>query len=194
MSSARVSSLEALVDLKAALCVFSADAKEALSSVEMEIQRTLAWLDEQLKHWRDNVRKCEDEVFQAKAELTRKRMLRVGDRPPDCSEQEEALQLARERLAYAEDKVDTTRRWQRLLPEAIIDYEGPAKQLAAALEADMPRTDALLESKIVALESYIQLTSSAPAAPSAKVVALGEGNNPETATAPPAPAEKGEAP
>jgi hypothetical protein len=181
MSSARVSSLDALVDLKAALCIFTAEAREALSALEMEIRRSQLWLDEQLKYWRDAVGQCEDAVFQAKQELTRRRMMRIGDRPPDTSEQEEALQLAQARLAHAEDKVEKTRRWLRLLPEAIIEYEGPARQLAGVLEADMPKADALLESKIASLEAYVQLlgTGQAAALPSAKVASAPEGKTPE---------------
>jgi hypothetical protein len=159
-TSARVFSVDALVDLKATLCTFTAEAREALSAVEMEIRRNQVWLDGQLAHWRDMVRRCEDEVFQAKQELTRRRMMRIGDRPPDTTEQEEALQLAQARLAHAEEKVETTRRWLRVLPQAIIEYEGPARQLAGLLEADMPKADALLESKIAALEAYLQILGS----------------------------------
>jgi hypothetical protein len=181
MSSARVFSLDALVDLKATLCTFTSEAREALSAVEMEIRRNQVWLDGQLAHWRDMVRRCEDEVFQARQELTRRRMMRIGDRPPDTTEQEEALQLAQARLAHAEDKVETTRRWLRVLPQAIIEYEGPARQLSGMLEADMPKADALLESKIVALEAYVQLPGSnqAESRPSAKAALPAEEKKPD---------------
>src|SRR6516165_2242925 len=52
-TSARVFSVDALVDLKATLCTFTAEAREALSAVEMEIRRNQVWLDGQLAHWRD---------------------------------------------------------------------------------------------------------------------------------------------
>jgi hypothetical protein len=169
--AARVTSLDALVDLKAAFCVFTAEAKEALSSLAMEIQHTLGWLDEQMKFWTAAIRKCEDAVFQAKNDLARRKMMRISDRPPDCTEQEEALQIARERLAFAEDKVEKLRHWLRALPDAINDYEGPARQLGGLLEADMPKVDALLESKIRALDEYVQMTSPASPAPAAKVAA-----------------------
>ena len=84
--SAEVASLQALIDWKASLCTFTSEAKEALSSLSMEIQHALAWLEEQLKYWRSMVRQCEEEVFQAKLELSRRRMMRIGDRPPDTTE------------------------------------------------------------------------------------------------------------
>jgi hypothetical protein len=175
--------LDALVDWKAALCTFGAEAREALSSVEMEIQRTLAWLEDELKYWQSMVRQCEDEVFQAKNELTRKRMMRIGDRPPDTTEQEKDLKRAQARLEHAEEQVEQVRHWRQHLPDAIIEYQGPARQLAGMLEADLPKADALLESKITALEAYLQVSSGGTAeAPSVA-------RAPE-APLPPAPAEK----
>lgn len=155
MSTARVRSIESLVDFKGALCTFAAGAKEALSAAAMEIRRVENWLDEQHEHWQAAVRKCEEDVFQAKQELSRRRIMRIGDRPPDCTEQEEALEAARQRLAYAEDKLQQTRVWLRKFPEALIDYHGPVNQLAGIVEADLPKADALLEQKIAALEAYV---------------------------------------
>jgi len=186
--SARVTALDALVDLKAAFCVFTSEAKEALSSLSMEIQQTLGWLDEQMKFWTAAVRKCEDAVFQAKNELARRKMMRISDRPPDCTEQEEALQIARERLAFAEDKLEKVRHWLRALPDAIIDYEGPTRQLGGMLEADMPKVDALLENKIRALDEYVQMMAPTSSASSAKAVT-------DTPEPPPAtPTERGSGP
>ncbi len=155
--SAEVSSLQALIDWKASLCTFRSEAREALSSASMEIQHTLAWLEEQLKYWTSMVRHCEDEVFQAKNELARKKMMRIGDRPPDTTDQERALRRAQERLAHAQEKEENSRHWLRQLPNDIIDYEGPARQLGGMLDADLPKADALLENKIASLEAYLHI-------------------------------------
>jgi chromosome segregation ATPase len=166
---ANVTSITSLAELKASFATFTSEACEALSSLEMEIRRSLDWLQEQLKYWQATVRKCEDEVFQAKQELARRKMMRISDRPLDTTEQEKALRKARARLEHAEEKVKATRQWLRKLPEEIINFEGPARQLAGMLDADMPKIDALLERKITALEAYVQ-TESGPA-PSAASVA-----------------------
>lgn len=157
-ASAEVTSLQALIDWKGSLCTFTSEAKEALSSLAMEIQHTLAWLEEQLKNWKSMVRQCEEEVFEAKQELSRRKMMRIGDRPPDTTEQERALRRARERLEHAQEKAENCRHWLRQLPDDISDYEGPARQLGAMLEAEMPKADALLESKIASLEAYLHIT------------------------------------
>jgi len=166
--SAHVTSIEALGELRSALCCFGDKAADAVCAADAEVNRTVDWLGEQLAHWQHEVRRWEDEVFRARTELSRRRMLRISDRPPDCSEQEEALLHARQGLAHAEDQVERTRRWQRQWQEAVIEYQGPVGQLKGLLEGDLPRAIALLERKIETLDAYVTLT--APAAPAAAPV------------------------
>src|SRR5687767_14507923 len=135
-NSAHVLSLETLEEWKAALCTFTAEAKDALSAVEMEVARALDLLNDQQKHWYAATRKAEDLVFQAKNDLARRKMMRINDRPADTSEQEKELKKALAKLEFAQEKHEATRRWQRELPHAIKDYESPARQLAGFLEAD----------------------------------------------------------
>jgi hypothetical protein len=162
MSSARVRSVEALVDFKAALCTYVAAAKEALSALTIDIRRFEDWLQDQLKFWSKAVKECEEEVFLAKQELARRKMMRYGDRKPDTTDQEKALALAKARLAFAEEKLEVTRRWLRQFPEAVFEYEGPSGQLTAWLEADGPKSAAILENKIAALEAYLQIGGAPP--------------------------------
>ena len=161
---ARVSSIDALRDFRADLCTFGERAKDVLSSVQMAIQRTLDWLDNQAKHWQREVRYWDDAVNQARTELARRKMIRIGDRAPDTTEQEKILRVAQHRLEEAEEKLAKTRRWLPAFQRSVDEYQGPGRQLAAFLEADQPRALALLEQKIDALEAYIQLT--APPSPS----------------------------
>jgi len=102
-------------------------------------------------------------VFKAKQELARRRLMRVGDRQADTTEQEVALARAQQRLAYAEDKESACRRWLRDLPDAIAEYEGHAINYQSILECDLPRMMAFLDRKMDVLEAYAQL--SAPDAP-----------------------------
>jgi hypothetical protein len=158
-TSANVTSVESLSELRAALCGFGAKASEALLAADAELHRTADWLEEQLKFWKHEVRRWEDEVFRARTELARRRMLRISDRPPDCTEQEEALEHARQALAHAEDQVEQTRRWERQWQEAVIEYQGPVGLLKSWLESDLVRAQALLERKIASLDAYVTLTA-----------------------------------
>jgi chromosome segregation ATPase len=161
-SPARVTSVAALEDLRAALGTFGGEARDVLAAVALEIRRTLDWLDEQLGLWKKEVRRSEDEVFQARQELARRKMMRIGGRPPDCTEQEKALLRARARLEHAEGQVEKTRQWLRDLPTAVTEYEGRARQLQNLIEGDLPRATALLGRKVEALEAYVALTATPP--------------------------------
>jgi hypothetical protein len=159
---AQVASIEALKDFRADLCTFAERASESLAAVQMAAQRTLDWLDEQAKYWQREVRRWDDAVTQARTELARRKMIRIGDRAPDCTEQEKVLRAARLRLEEAEDKLATTRRWLPAFRRALDEYYGPARQLAGFLEGEQPRALALLQQKIDSLDEYVRLTAPPP--------------------------------
>jgi hypothetical protein len=161
--SANVTAIDAINDLRAALVCFGEEAAEAVAAAEAEIRRTEEWLEDQLKYWQHEVRLGEDEVFHAKTELTRRKMMNFGGRPVDTTDQELALHRAKARLEHAEDQVEVTRHWLRLWPKAVIEYRGPSGQLKGVLEGDLPRACALLDRKIAALEAYVaSVIASAP--------------------------------
>ncbi len=164
--SARVASIEALVDFRAALCTFGEEAKETLAGVQLAIQRTQDWLEGQAKLWQHETRRAEDAVAEAKTELARRKMMRVGDRAADTTEQEKALRRALARLEHAEEKLAATRRWLPALRREVDEYQGPARQLAGVLEGEQPRALALLLQKTDTLEAYIGLAAPRMPAPS----------------------------
>ncbi len=151
---ARVTSIEALKDFRADLCTFGQRAADGLSAVQMAAQRLLDWIEEQEKSWQREVRRWEEAVNQARAELARRKIIRIGDRAPDCTEQEDILRAALHRLDESEEKLRKTRRWLPSFRRALDEYQGPARQLAGFLEGEQPRALALLQQKIDALEAY----------------------------------------
>jgi hypothetical protein len=154
--SAHVTETEVLVALRAALCTFADQAKDALGVIDHEIRRSFSFLDEKAREWHAAERHAEDQVIQAKIELNQRRNQRIGDRKPDTVFQEKALRKAQDRLEYVQEKLAATKRWQRDLPHDLMDYEGPARQLQNALDGDFPRMVAYLDMKIAALEAYIR--------------------------------------
>jgi hypothetical protein len=169
MSQAHVTSIEALAAWKDSLGVFAAEGRDALVAVEMEVRRAVDWLEDQTKLWHAEVRKSEELVVQAKAELTRRKMLPIVGKHPDCTEQEKALRRAQARLEAAEAKLETCRRWQPRLRKAIEEYEGTARPLSGWLEHDLPRACAALEQRIDALERYVGTPGPASEPPSTKL-------------------------
>jgi hypothetical protein len=168
IQAADVRSIEAVRDLHAHVCKFRTDAQDGLAAVELTIRRGVDFLADKLQFWQRAIRKCEDDVFQAKQELKQRQYPGYDGRIPDCTVQEENLKRAQGRLRYAQEKVETVRRWQSKFPKAVAEtYEGPARHLAAALEGEVPRALALLERRIVALEEYIALMAPNAAPPQA---------------------------
>lgn len=161
--SARVLSIEALEAIKVSFVRFRMDAGKALDAVEQDLRRILDRLEDQQKYWQRMIRTCQDEVNRAKSELARRKMGYERGTGPGCTEQEEALDLAKRRLQHAELKSDKSRQWNRSLPQAVLEYEGPARQLGGFLDVEVQQAIAYLEQKIRSLEAY--LATQAPAAP-----------------------------
>jgi hypothetical protein len=152
--SAHVTSIAALKDFRAALCRFGLDVREALCTTELEIRRILDWLDNQVKYWRAEVRRREEEVVRAKGELVQRKYSRADGR--GYTEQEKALEEALARLHEAQDKVVKVRQWINELPRAVMEYEGPARQLGGMVDAELTHGLAVLDYKIDALEAYVR--------------------------------------
>lgn len=167
--AARVTSIEALEDLKLALCAFKDDGQDALCQVELTIRRTFDWLRDQHQLWKREVRIRYDEVVQAKAVLTTRKMTKVAGRTPDCTEQEDALERAEQRLREAHEKVEKCRRWEPALQREVDEHIGPIRRLAALFEGEWPKALALLDRKLAALDAYVALAPQAASAPSVAV-------------------------
>jgi chromosome segregation ATPase len=163
--SARVNSLDALKALHAALARYGPEAQEALGAAEIAIRRVLDFLHDQLNYWQRQVEKRQEDVNRARADLTHARAIRQGERS-GYVEQEIALRKAQVRLREAEEKVVVTKRWLLHLPQAIHEYEGPARRLAGLLDADLKQGLTVLENKIALLEAYMAVQAAEPPAPS----------------------------
>jgi hypothetical protein len=157
-TGASVTSLEVLNDWYAALAEFRTDAQNALTALALALQRAADWLGEQQQYWQRQIRVCEEELVEAKAELTNRRHADFSGRTPDCTVQEKNLRLAQARLQFAEDRLGAVRRWMKQLPVDVHDtFDGPSRHLALFLEADLPRGLALLARQLTALEQYANL-------------------------------------
>src|SRR5947209_7268460 len=148
--AARVLSVEALEEFRAALDHFVEVAKDALGANDMEVQRAAAWLDEQLKHWQKELRVRQEEFNVARNNLKRRQIMRINGRPPDCTEQEAAKKLA------------NCKRWVPLLQRETDQYTGHARPLAGLLEVELPRFSGNFKQRIAALHAYVQMAPPTP--------------------------------
>ena len=87
-------------------------------------------------------------------DLKRKKMMKIGERAADTSDEEKQVKKCRARLEYAEEKLEKTKHWLRAFPEVILDYEGPGRQLKTQVENIVPTMIAFMGNKIETLEAY----------------------------------------
>jgi hypothetical protein len=163
---ADITSFAAINDFYAALAGFRTEAQNALAALAMSLQRASHWLSDQQHHWGRQIRVCEEEVSQAKAELRTRKFGNFSGERPDCTFQEENLRRAKARLQFAEDRLAAVGRWMKRLPSEIQDiFDGPARHLGSFLEADLQRGLAVLARQLTALEQYANLASPPASSP-----------------------------
>lgn len=165
--TAHVNSLDALRDWKNALILFEEEARDALCQVELEIRRFVEWLGhDQSKFWQAEVRKREDAVNNAKADLNRARISATFGRTPDCTDQKIALKKAKLRLEEAENSLQAVRRWVPLVDKEVSEYRAPIQQLFTWLDSDLPGALSRLDRMVEALEAYLSPVQGSAGIPS----------------------------
>jgi len=163
--SANVLSTQTLKDFKLTLINFGEEARNALSGVEMELRRVRDWLErDQLGYWQSQVKRRQEELMQARAELHKRKISQQGSDAVSDSEQKEALRDAQRRLRIAEEKVELIKK--RLIPflhHEIAEYHSHSQPLGDHLAGGFERSIGAMEKMVVALESYLALR--VPSAP-----------------------------
>jgi hypothetical protein len=186
---AKVTSVEALEQFRAALVLFASKARPVLEEVADSVSRTRAWLqDERRPFWQEQVRRQHRKVQEAQAELFSAKISAFQD---STQLQAMAVQKAKAALAEAEARLARVRRWER-------DFDHQAETLARQVEpmttflaSDVAKAIAMLGQMIQSLEAYASVAL--PAAPAATMGGSDDGGVPTLAAEAPAPpAEPGE--
>jgi hypothetical protein len=167
-SGARVQSVDALERFRAALGVFREEAGVALGEVSAELTRFSDWLEhDQLDYWKQELRRREDQVVEARLELSRCLSATLDpERTPSCHDEKKRLQRAKERVVAAETRLGAVRHWIGQVRQAIVEYRGRTEALAAALESDLPVAAAQLDRLMARIDDYLSVTlAPAPVAP-----------------------------
>jgi hypothetical protein len=173
---ARVSSIDAITQFRASLCNFGVDATNALAGLDLQLRRVFEWLEQQGDFWVREVRRCEELLFRAKAELLQRKSMGTGGKGPGYTEQELAVRKALAQLQHAQEKVENCRHWARILPREVMECEAPARVLGGLLESDLRKGLAVLDQKTAALEAYLAVALPASSAPTAAPIAESKGD------------------
>lgn len=158
MGEARVRSVAAVDELSVALRLFAEESANALADLDQEVKRALEWIHHDRKdYWAREVRQGFDRVAEARANLERRMIARLGDDRPAAMEEKKALAIAKQRLEVAQDKVQAVKRWSHAIEHELQEYVGILNQFATWLQSDHPKAQARLKRMSQALDAYVNL-------------------------------------
>jgi hypothetical protein len=158
---ARVDSIDALRDFRAALWKFSEVAQVALGDAESELSRTQMWLEnEQTAYWATQIRKRQAIVTAAAEKLREKKIFKdASGRVPSAVDEEKALKVAKAKLEQAEEKQLAVKKYIRVIQKTLHDYKGSVQGFQTAIAHDVPLAVARLDRLAGLLRQYVDLAA-----------------------------------
>lgn len=161
-TQADVKSVDTLAFVKAALIAYAHESSQALADVEIEGQRGVDFIAvDRASYWRSEIRRAAEAVNQAIKDLEYcKAYKKVGDNTPSCVEEKKALEKARKRLAYAEEKAALVSRWTPVVLQQFREACVRLVRFREVIDSDCPRALAAIERKIKALDDYRSVVAS----------------------------------
>jgi hypothetical protein len=152
---ANVRSLDAIRYFRPAVIRFEDDVTAALTGLRTELNRTLQWLDHDCPaYWQQQVRSGFDSVAEARTQLSRRQMMTVAGRHPDCIDEKKALGRAKQNLEQAQEKLRLCRQWSIKAHRAADEYNSRIGRVEQSMSQNLPRMKVILERIVEALESY----------------------------------------
>lgn len=154
MSTVNVRSIDALEELQAGLIRYADQAQTTLDAAQREVQRTLDWLDERVRHWQNEVLRSQEMVQQAALAFQRCMASGSRNRPPSCGHLEAEVYKARQRLAQVEAEATMAAEARKVVLVEVESYRREAGRLRAFVQSDTPKAVETLRYKVSALRSY----------------------------------------
>jgi hypothetical protein len=156
---AKVTSIDVLPLLAAALQKFRSEGQSAMDDLETELRRALDWIHHDRKgYWAQELRRANEALIQARLQLQQAMVVRrIADREPSCIDEKRAVERATRRVATAQRKIEAVRRWAAAIDRAADDFRRARTQFTTWLDIDVSRAAAALDQMSESLVSYISL-------------------------------------
>jgi hypothetical protein len=172
-TQAQITSVEAIELFRAALILFTSQARPALEEVSSDVLRTQFWLEnEQRRFWENELRQRNKKLEQARQELL---TARLSDFQETTSLQQMVVRRAQQAVQQAEEKMKALKRWGRELENRSAPLLKEVEQLHGFLTAEMPKAVALLSQIVKTLDAYADVA--VPAAGGATAPQTKTGND-----------------
>ncbi len=158
---ADVKSIDTLAFVRSAFAAFAHESGQAVAEIEMQGQRAVEWLCvDQASYWKAEIRRASDLVNKAIKDLEHcKTFKKVGDNTPSCIEEKKALEKARQRLAFAEQKAELVRKWTPVVQQQFRETCVRLVRFRDVIDVDCPRSMAQLERMLRSLDAYQNVAS-----------------------------------
>jgi chromosome segregation ATPase len=161
---AKITSVEAIELFRAALIVFTSQARPALEEVSSEMLRMRLWLEnDQRRFWENERRVRNKKLEQARQELF---TARLSEFQETTSLLQMTVNRAQRAVGHAEEKLARLKKWGRELENRSAPLLKEVEQLHGFLTAEMPRAVAYLAQAVRALDAYTD--AGAPGKPEGK--------------------------
>lgn len=163
-TQADVKSIDTLAFVKTGLAAFAHETGQALAEIEIQSQRAVDWITvDQAAYWKAEVRRAADQVNKAIKDLEHCRAFKkVGDNQPSCIEEKKALEKARRRQEYTEQKAELVRRWTPLVQQQFRETCVRLVRFREVIDLDCPRAMARLDHMLRALDAYTSTAAPRP--------------------------------
>ena len=149
---AKITSVEAIELFRAALIVFTSQARPALEEVSSEMTRTRLWLENDQRRFLENERRIRSKKLeQAQQELF---TARISDFQETTSLLQMTVNRAQHAVRDAEEKLLRLKRWSRELDNRSAPLLKEIEQLHSFLTSEMPRAVAHLAQVVRTLDAY----------------------------------------
>lgn len=158
--SAKVQSVQALIDLKTSINYFGNEAQASLQCAEQEILSTEEWLRQRLAHWKMEEHRRQNALLAAEKALASCKASGYRDEDgyyhaPDCTSYEFAVSQAVTQLQEAQAEINNIKQWTSKVNQATASYRAQAHRLSRIISSDIPNASAFLGKKITELQSYL---------------------------------------
>ena len=168
-TQAQITSVEAIELFRAALIVFTSQARPALEEVSGEMTRTRLWLqNDQRRFWENERRVRSKKLEQAQQELFTARLSQFQE---STSLLMMSVHRAQNAVRQAEEKIVRLKQWDRELENRSAPLLKEVEQLHGFLTAEMPKAVAYLAQVVRTLDAYAE--AGTPAGGGATVPAPG---------------------
>ena len=137
--------------------LYGEDTLGALGAVQLEVRRTVYWLEQDRPfYWQEQIKRRREDVATAPAELFRRQLQKTPEHHPSMVEQKDNFRKAVANLEDAEKRLMMTKKWQPLLRQAILEYHGNIQRIKGMAATDVPSAVNLLTRIIDALKAYMR--------------------------------------